>query len=311
MDVSNSLQVPVSELLSEHFDVLIFTYYPHDRWNRIYSMFRHKAAIKIRLVFDDGKSIPGDYAIFPAMDDVETFTFKADDSIGISEFFSNLVERFHKPELKFLVDYTSMSKPWFSAMVQTAFSLENERASRLVIFFATLPPTYFEPGDLKETSSQGPLMFSGFKSFHKKLALLVGLGYEHKIAQKMVDALKPETLCLFYADPPFHPGFLENVKKLNSKLLAHARPDHIFPYPASDIDKIDHILSAQVLRLRLTHRIRIIPLGPRVFTLSSLLVQARYPDVEVWNTGYEAWNSAREIGVSGDPLVYKMEFCED
>jgi hypothetical protein len=145
----------------------------------------------------------------------------------------------------------------------------------------------------------------------KKLALILGLGYEARPALKLASRLKPDQLFLFYADPPFHPQFLENVMDLNKRLIRQVHEEHLFPYPVHDLEKTDHILTSLILKLRLTHHIIIVPLGPKVFALNSLLIQSRFPDIEVWDAGFEAWVAARQIGTNGSPLIYKIEFSEE
>jgi hypothetical protein len=313
MDISSSRQINLDELISSRYDVMIFSYCAHERWNWLLSKVQAHVDRKILLLFDDADTLFSGDNYFESLDvfGIETRRYRSDDTSGIEELMSELIRKANGEEFRILIDYSSMSRPWYSAVIKSFLKSDLYAEGKLLVYFVTTPPTYFDPPAVIEVGDQGPMLEHSVIPGKKKLALILGLGYEARPALKLVSRLKPDQLFLFYADPHFHPQFLENEMDLNKKLIQQAGEEHLHPYPVQDIEKTDHILTSLILKLRQTHHIIIVPLGPKVFALNSLLIQSRFPDIEVWDAGFEAWVAARQIGTSGSPLIYEIEFSEE
>jgi hypothetical protein len=65
------------------------------------------------------------------------------------------------------------------------------------------------------------------------------------------------------------------------------------------------------MQLRLDFRVSILPAGPKPFTLSSLLLAARYPDIEVWSIDTGHSTAAYYRHPTGEPMVCKVVFSND
>jgi hypothetical protein len=145
----------------------------------------------------------------------------------------------------------------------------------------------------------------------KPIALVMGLGYEKDRAEFLRRSVDPaETYC-FYADPCGDERFVEKVYVNNFKLIDSLHRSHVYNYPLHDMEKTDKLLTDLCLELRINYRIMLAPLGPKPFALISMLVGARYPDIEIWRVGAGKLESVYDRIPEGEPLVYRVEFGRD
>ena len=139
----------------------------------------------------------------------------------------------------------------------------------------------------------------------------MGLGYEKDRAEFLRRSVIPQETYCFYADPVPDDRFVEKVYINNFKLIDSLHKNHVYPYPMRDMEKTDRILTSLSLDLRIQYRLILAPLGPKPFTLLSLLLAARYPDIEVWRVSAGTMESVYDRKPMGEPLIYSVEFGSD
>jgi hypothetical protein len=113
---------------------------------------------------------------------------------------------------------------------------------------------------------------------------------------------------VFYSNPAFDNRFVDEVVKNNEKILKKLDKEKIFKYPIKDLKETDALLTELCLELRLNHRVVLISMGPKPFTLSCLLLAVRYPDIHVWNITSAPNGIVYNREPKGEPLVCKTHF---
>ena len=115
----------------------------------------------------------------------------------------------------------------------------------------------------------------------KKVALLLGLGQEKNVSDSIYKLINPDLLYLFYADPPADKKFVEKVFINNHNLINEAPIRNLVAYPIRNGQAIYQSLINTILPLRDEYSIMLIPQGPKIFSVVSLLVHLGYPDVRI------------------------------
>ena len=115
----------------------------------------------------------------------------------------------------------------------------------------------------------------------KKVALLLGLGQEKNVSDSIYKLINPDLLYLFYADPPADKRFVEKVLINNHNLINEAPIRNLVAYPIRNGQAIYQSLINTILPLRDEYSIVLIPQGPKIFSVVSLLVHLGYPDIRI------------------------------
>ena len=205
-----------------------------------------------------------------------------------------------------------MSKIWYSGILEYLISNESN-IKNLEVYFSYTSAIFTEPLEPEgKALLSAPISLLKSNTLSKKpLAVIIGLGYEKYITQSIMDKLEYQIMYAFYSDPAFDSRYVDRVIKNNRKILRRLPEAHICKYPIEDFRTTDALLTSLSLKLRLNFRVSILPAGPKPFTLSSLLLAARYPDIEVWSIDKGHSSAAYNRNPTGEPMVCKVLFSND
>jgi hypothetical protein len=313
MELIFAHQVGFDQLKDRNFNYFIAASGYEDRCTYLIDNVYINTSHKIVLAFDDKKDF-----LFREKNDRrfsdEGFTFIEESAGSNKKIFSLLKEicSKHQESISILIDYSCMSKVWYSGMLQYLISNESE-IENLEVYFSYSSAKFSEPLEPRLRPVFSPpasLMRSSIIS-SKPLALIFGLGYEKYLTQSIMDKLEYNIMYAFYSDPAFDSRYVESVIKNNRKILKRLPPEHIIKYPIEDFRETDSLLTSLTMKLRLDFRVSILPAGPKPFTLSSLLLAARYPDIEVWSIDSGHSSAAYNRNPAGEPMVCKVLFSND
>lgn len=145
---------------------------------------------------------------------------------------------------------------------------------------------YSPPGtQLELATTCGPVsaFFAGWPDDPERpVAAVLGLGYEMEKALGALEYLEPaESLlvCPISKDPRYDVG----VGDANNSLTSQGKSSDLFRYHVDKGTDCIELLNALVSRLENDFRIIILPFGPKLFALCSMLIAIRdYPRVGVW-----------------------------
>jgi hypothetical protein len=314
MELIFAHQVGFDQLKNKEFNYFISASGYENRCTYLIDNVEINAGNKIALAFDDKKNF-----LFREKNDKrfydEGFVF-LEESAGskdkIDEMLDEICTGDHDHKISILIDYSCMSKVWYAGILQ--YFISNElNIDNLEVYFSYTSAVFSEPLEPEAKvllSSPVGLLRSNISS-GKPLALILGLGYEKFFVQSVIDKLEHRIMYAFYSDPAFDSRYVDRVIRNNSRILSYLPDEHIIKYPIEDLKQTDALLTSLTMKLRLDYQVSILPAGPKPFTLSSLLLAARYPDIEVWSmeTGHPP--AAYNRNPTGEPMVCKVLFSND
>ena len=179
-----------------------------------------------------------------------------------------------------LIDISCLTRTRLAVTVEVV----TESPLAAVDFFYSLAA--FSKPCLTEPQNEylGPVSeyFSGWAGeYGKPIAVVSGLGYEYTRALGLIEFLDPTDIWLFFPESPIA-AYDEAVSDANAILIEDVEGSRLVRYEVMDATSLVRDLSSLVAALRTTHRVVILPLGPKVFALSALLVGTAFRDVAVW-----------------------------
>jgi hypothetical protein len=313
MDFVNFQQVELQDLLTNHFDLLIAASGYETRSISFFNENELHADKKVAFAFCE-KSLENtrkfnDKAFIEK--GFELIQASGEDQNAILDFLKIELKKIQKEKINILIDYSSMTRKWYAAIIHFIIS-ENLSCNKLQAFFTYTPAQInFSKKDNPVLSAESVLPVPGFRNKSLPLTLIIGLGVSSEKATYLIKKLNPDHLVLLYADPGFEKSFVETVLKNNHKLTETIEIRHIINYPAHDIEKTYQILKDICLELRAKHNIIIAPLGPKVLSLSSILLTILYPYIDVWKVHTKEGRSALDRIPIAKPINVVVNFTQE
>lgn len=225
------------------------------------------------------------------------------------------LEKFIVPEknadFRLLIDCTSMQPTWYHAFFNWFSEMQGEYG-HVTLRFAITPGAYDAtetPRKLKDI--KGFLNFEKKDSTEKKNAILLGLGHEKRVSDSIYKILDPDLLILFYADPAVSKSVVEETFVNNHKLIESTHIRNLKPYPLFNGQVTYQTLVDTVLPLRQDYNLIVIPYGPKIFSLASLLLSLAYPDIYICYPVFKKVSTV-DRKPAGDLVVLDLTFeCEE
>jgi hypothetical protein len=311
MELNTTVQVTLNDLAAQSFDILIAASGYETRSiflaQRISSVQVNK---KVVLAFSERKeefSRPFNDKVFVQLG----FEFIPSSMNSTSEII-NLLEKTcaakKSDDLNILIDYSSMPKLWYDAII-SFFSEKETDLRNIHVWFSYTPSEY--SASLKNISNKYFESDLPTKLSLKPKALVIGLGYEKGRAQELAGKLNAQVTYSFYSDPAVDPRFVKELLENNQDILTKLDTGKVIKYPIYDLNYINSSLTHLCVDLRLSHQIVLAPIGPKPFTLMCFLLNARYPDIKIWRFSSEVPKEVYDRKPHGELLVYKVHFTSD
>lgn len=206
---------------------------------------------------------------------------------------------------KILLDSTSLSQLLYYRLISW-FGEDNNFSSTHLRLAYTMTG-YLEAGTSPKVKKVKDFIKVKSNSKKKKRVLILGLGQEANVADMICRIIKPDILYLFYADPPVEKRFVEKVFVNNHAVINDTPIRNLIAYPIHNGQAIYQTLIDVILPLRDEYAITIIPQGPKVFSMASMLLQMGYPDTKLSYPVFKKSPVNDRIGV-GDPVVMDVLF---
>jgi hypothetical protein len=312
MEIVHASQVGIDEVLQEHFDLFIFGGGFDRRCCFLLDTQSISAQRKILFKYTEPKILKKvNEGSVPDIPGLEVVNVDADNCHAMKELLQAALESHTSSHLRILMDYSCMSKNWYATAINYLI-LNDTMVDKVSIFFSYTPSYYFEPSRTKKSHSATPLLCDHRSQVlnGRKKALLIGLGFDPENAKQLIKTIDPDIIFLLYSDPSFDERFTDKVLELNKKLVQSVGPANLIPYPVHDMDKTDAIITSLCIDLRLSYKVYIAPVGPKILSLSCLLLFARYPDIEIWtvDAGFECQG---ETNPKQNSIIFKASFIND
>jgi len=322
MKIKEAIQVNLDEIDLNSIDLLICScgYEERSRYLANLLCASGKAAIKNKVVFhfanDSGDKVSSENTSFFRSQGFEFIEITHFDLPGKA---SRELDRFLRIGVSstifnILVDYSSMTRVIYSEILR--FFHEIKSTCTVNIYFVYVPSEYDGPGDFKPNFFVGPIAgFDGKMSLPQTpIMLIVGLGYDEIRALGLIEYfdLAFERTSVFLTDKSFNPRFAEEAERNNKDLLGRIPQENIYAYPLLDIRTTGNMLSSLIEANRKHNRIVIAPIGPKPFTLISLLLGIKYPEISIYRVSQNSDSlSARIANERGVTITCLVTFVDD
>ena len=232
MDLIHSEQVSFDHLYTHEIDLVVAVSGYEKRSPYLMERIKLGNETKLVLAFEeriDELNRPLNDSIFKDLG----FTFinvPGNSGISVEELLGHLPQN-KKKDLRILVDYSCMTKPWYASFIDF-FSRISLPYRKVQILFSYTQSAYVEPKKPKPLKLAEPLGYGGHGLMAgKSIALVLGLGYEKDRAEYLRKAVGPEETYCFYADPVSDKRFIEKVYINNFRLIDSLHKRHVFNYP--------------------------------------------------------------------------------
>jgi hypothetical protein len=212
-----------------------------------------------------------------------------------------------KVDIQVALDCTNMSPRWYYEFFKwiDGKHLEDGRI-RLRVFY-TMAAYMRQTGTRKVKKLISYLKEDAKSSASKKTALILGLGQEKQVAESIFQLVNPDQLYLYYADPPVEKHFVEKVFENNHNLINETPIRNLIAYPIRNGQTIYQSLINTILPLRNEYSIVLVPHGPKIFSLVSMLVHLGYPDISIFYPRFKKQSPSDRLP-KDEPVVLDILF---
>jgi len=208
---------------------------------------------------------------------------------------------------KILIDYTSMSRNWYSAILNY-FLRFSEIESELYLSYssAIYPEDHeyldFELGELRVIPG-----CEGTSITKKKKAAIFMLGFDRIGPQSFYNLLEPDISYGIIASPGAKPNYDEKAMSINKQFIEHQIKDEhkLVKLPISSVSFTFENLCQIVSPLRDEYNISIIPFGPKPHILASVIAGLYYKSVSCIYSEYKR-SKVFNIVASGEIVSTKV-----
>lgn len=209
---------------------------------------------------------------------VEPQIASAGNDFVIQDLLNHVVSE-HGEVRKMLVDCSSMSRLWYSGILNWA-RYGNSAAETVIDLVYALGK--YEDNDspmVIEDMVTIPGCEGGALHSQQSLAIF-GLGFNGWASLSVLERLEADQVYAFIASPGSSPDSPERVRKLNKDFLDEPRvKQHVLELPLRSVEASYRFLSELVTPHRLKDSVTLVPMGPKPHVLASILVSMRFPEV--------------------------------
>lgn len=282
MEIRYIKQIEQSNIVKEQFDLIIASSGYEIRASHIANILNNNCKEKIVFSFSDHKSeksrIENDLTF-------KKLNYKPLEQTGnsctkILEVIDEFIERSKSQPLSILIDYSSMTRIWYGAIIKY-FKQLNGNTQIIKVYFSYSVAKFHKPPETdSKTSNFEPI--NGYCSLSIPLypsALITGLGYERNKAFGLKEFFDAELLYLFYTKGN---DYTDHVLQINKELIKRTPKSNMLTYNVNDLLLTKTVLYELCSSLKENYRVIIAPLGPKPFTLISFLVANELQSIDVW-----------------------------
>lgn len=218
-----------------------------------------------------------------------------------------IFQSFVGQRINVLIDCTSMAPNWYYQFFRWFYeNQDGEHRVRIRIVY-TMANYVRQPGARKVKEISDFIQAEIKPTNGKKTALILGLGQEKNVSESIFKLVNPDLIYLYYADPPVEKRFVEKVFLNNHKLISETPIRNLIAYPIRNGHAIYQSLIDIILPLRNEYSIVLIPQGPKIFSVVTMLVHMGYPDIRISYPLYKQPPAADRLA-NGDPVVLDILF---
>lgn len=215
-------------------------------------------------------------------------------------------------QLNMLLDYSCMPKKWY-ALIIDSISRYNFKARQINLFLSYTPKLFDRKPANNAVEYIGPLLFNRDNLRDKKpVSMIIALDINNASTMQAIHKVKPSKILAFIPQCSHDPEYTRLVLDSNKTLLNRLDNHSIISYDASHPEEINSLLTSHCLDQRISSEVVIVPQGPKIFSMMSLLLSVRYPDLKLWEIVSHNNRIDKDHGLpAANPIVVKVSFLHD
>jgi hypothetical protein len=225
-----------------------------------------------------------------------------DDEKPIYEHLSLHTKSLNGP-IHILIDYSSMSRLWYTAVLNWARFAASGRT--VLIDFVYAMGQYEEekrPFVIRDMVSIPGCEGRAYRL--RESVAVFGLGFHGLAALCVLDHLEADTVYAFLAAPGSSAEYVERTKELNKELIGNPKTKALLDFPLASVEASYRSLAEVIAPHRPDGEITLIPMGPKPHVLASILVAMRFPEVACLRVTSKS--SRVDVTANGDIVVTRV-----
>jgi hypothetical protein len=311
MELTHLNQINFGELRFEKIDYLIAVCHSNPRCCVLSEKLHDLVPNKILLNFHEPHGNPDQDNYRRFMDyGFKTVDASQNESGVIEKMFFNIcnVEAHH---INIVIDYSCMSKKWY-AMIIDSMTKNTYQAERIHLFFSYTPKIFDKKKLKKNIDYIGPILFNRDNLRDvKPVSMIASLDINPNSILEAVSKVKPQKILAFVPQCAHDPEYTQLVVERNRDLLERLDSNSIIHYDMDRPEDINTLLTSYCLDQRIASEVMILPQGPKTFSMMSLLLSVRYPDVKLWEIIMREQAQCESETPVNDPIIVKTSFIGD
>jgi hypothetical protein len=216
-------------------------------------------------------------AHFAAIWNVNPTLVSGDDERPIFDFLNHHSAGLDSP-VKILLDYSSMSRLWYTAVLNWARFASFGKSVVIDFIYAV--------GEYRRNSP--PFVIRGMVSLPgcegrayrlRESVAVFGLGFHGDASLCVLDHLEADIVYAFLASPGSRTEYEKEVRERNRDLIENRKIKHLLELPFDNVESCYRTLAETIAPYRPDGEITLVPMGPKPHVLASILIAMRFPEV--------------------------------
>ena len=292
---------PLNLGFPERYDLLIATLGYEQRARYVSHLLSPKCDLKVALGFDQQQCLSFEKNRDWFAANGFTIAVTANKEFGSTVKGFLLEKALAMKEIRVAVDISSLSRYRIATLLAALISLPLDRVTH-VDFMYSLAAFVDPPSQVFPNSHVGPVSehFSGWwREPERPTCAVVGLGYEQDRALGAVEHIEASEAWAFLPESKI-PEYSAALRAANSTLLESLPQKRLITYRVQQPFDTFINLESLIYGLSRTKNPILLPMGPKIFALISLIVGILHREIAVWRVSASVQESPVDRKATGD-----------
>ncbi|CAM3720294.1 hypothetical protein [Pseudoalteromonas maricaloris] len=231
----------------------------------------------------------------------------------IREVYSALIKRVEalsvdKETFKVLIDYSSMSRNWYAAILNYFFNILTIKVEVTMVYSCAEYPLSsdfldFELGDVKVLPG-----CQGSPITKKKTAGIFMLGFDRVGPLSFYNLLEPDLVYGVVSSPGSLPNYEEKAREINNQFIQHQlnNGENLIGAPIFSVAQTYENLCQLIRPIKNSYNISIVQFGPKPHLLASTIAGLVFRNVSCIYSEYKR-TKHHHVKASGDLVITLIE----
>tara|TARA_B100000700_G_scaffold37345_1_gene36911 strand:- start:9344 stop:10309 length:966 start_codon:yes stop_codon:yes gene_type:complete len=303
-----------AKLIQSEYDLAIFSVGYEPRCTHLFDLLeRNKINNVLLLTYEESKQHEIHKVNFAHFGQSDVVTLNHSE---IKKVYTALIEKVEdlpkdKGILKILIDYSSMSRNWYAAILNYFFNILEIKVELTMVYSCAEYPLNtdfldFELGDVKVLPG-----CQGSPITKRKTAGIFMLGFDRIGPLSFYNLLEPDLAFGVVSSPGSLPNYEDLAKDLNSQFIQHqlSNGDNLIGAPIFSVAQTYENLCQLIRPIKNSYNIAIVQFGPKPHLLASTIAGLVFRNVSCIYSEYKR-TKAHNVKASGDLVITLIEKAE-